>query len=123
MQHSDCNSPLADMLSPFNNTSMLLSNALFLQTPHSFLEVSSFSNPSSPPPGERLCCSKIETLYCPRFPDGLVSYVYKNTPLYIEIMNLLVVIFFNIAFNCLFSFSRSLTDVILIGLETNSPIE
>ena len=24
MQHSDCNSPLADMLCPFNNTSMAL---------------------------------------------------------------------------------------------------
>ena len=23
MQHSDCNSPLTDMLSPFNNTSMV----------------------------------------------------------------------------------------------------
>ena len=27
MQHSDCNAPLADMLSPFNNTSMLISDA------------------------------------------------------------------------------------------------
>ena len=24
MQHSDCNSPLADVLGPFNNTSMLI---------------------------------------------------------------------------------------------------